>query len=61
MATGGGAVWVADVSGKVHRIDPAAGATRGKPVEIGGLPLALAVGDDSVWVVDGQRLVRIRL
>jgi YVTN family beta-propeller protein len=65
LAVGGGAVWVlshgdAATSGTVAKIDPFTNHVVAT-IEVGLQPIAIAFGDDSVWVVDAssQRLQRI--
>ncbi len=53
MATGEGAVWVANIDGKsVSKIDPQQAKTIGHPIPVGQRPNDLAVGYGSVWVID---------
>jgi DNA-binding beta-propeller fold protein YncE len=54
VATGAGAVWVADAaSGKVVEVDPRT-RTVLHTYAVGGDPLALAVSAGRVWVADGS-------
>lgn len=70
VAVGGGSVWLASIGpwhagkggvlvpdgpGIVLRIDPVSGAVRAR-VRIGRGPQAIAVGDGSVWVLNGRGL-----
>ena len=48
-----GAVWVSNAGdGSVSRIDPAAGATVGRPIEVGANTTFLAAGESALWVVE---------
>ncbi len=51
-----GAVWVTNAGdGTVSRIDPAAGATVGRPIEVGPNTSFLAAGESALWVVEAGR------
>lgn len=60
LAVGGGFVWVTDAGSALPgdrrpaallRVDPAARALAGRPVEVGASPAGVAVGAGAVWVV----------
>ena len=59
VAVDGNVVWVANYDdGTLTRID--AGTRKGRPVEVGENPLALAVGEGALWVADAfHRLDRL--
>jgi hypothetical protein len=54
-----GYLWMADYdAGRVLRVDPATGATAGKPIAVGQEPASLGVAGSYVWVVNaGDRTV----
>jgi DNA-binding beta-propeller fold protein YncE len=52
VATGAGAVWIANAEGTVSRVDPATGRVR--TIHVGGSPLGIAVDGDTVWVTDSS-------
>ena len=53
FAVGEGAVWVADTSGELFRIDPGSGRVKSRAA-LGGSLSAVAVGEGAVWVADSQ-------
>jgi streptogramin lyase len=60
VATGAGAVWVADRgAGALDRIDPRTG--RRTRIRIGGAPTALAVSEDVVWVLNSSDRTLLRV
>ena len=58
VASGAGALWVADDErGVVLRLDPTDGSPIGPPIAVSPAPRAMAVGTTTVWVADADGTV----
>jgi streptogramin lyase len=59
IAVGEGSAWLA-VDDAIRRIDARTGRTRGRPIEVGGSPRALAIAGGDLWVLIGVGTKRVK-
>ena len=60
MAIKDGVIWVANAGdGTVSRLDNRTGEPRGEPVQVGGVPFAVWVGEEFAWVTDADGAVTL--